>query len=134
MAALVERAYAPWVPVIGRRPAPMDDDYAARCAAGEALLLDHEDRLAGLLVLVPAQDHLWIDNIAIEPALKGQGLGRALMAAAEDEARRLGLPELRLLTNALMASNIALYRRLGFIETTRREEHGFSRLFMARRL
>ncbi|MFC7608014.1 hypothetical protein [Teichococcus aestuarii] len=34
LAALVGRAYAAYLPVIGRRPAPMDDDYAARIAAG----------------------------------------------------------------------------------------------------
>lgn len=40
LAALAERAYAHYVPVIGRRPAPMDDDYAARIAAGQAHVLE----------------------------------------------------------------------------------------------
>ena len=39
LAALAERAYAHYVPVIGRRPAPMDDDYAARIAAGRPALV-----------------------------------------------------------------------------------------------
>ena len=42
LAAIVERAYGPWVPVVGRRPFPMDDDYAARIAAGEAFVLETE--------------------------------------------------------------------------------------------
>ena len=49
--ALVERAYAPWVPVVGRRPGPMDDDYDARVAAGEAWVLEGEGAVLGLLVL-----------------------------------------------------------------------------------
>ncbi len=134
VAALVERAYAPWVPVIGRRPAPMDDDFDAICAAGEAHLLEAEARILGVIVLEDAPDHLWIDNVAVEPALKGGGLGRLLLAFAEAEARWRGLPSLRLLTNALMASNIAFYARLGYAEVERREEDGFSRVYMEKRL
>jgi ribosomal protein S18 acetylase RimI-like enzyme len=134
VAALVERAYAPWVPVIGRRPAPMDDDYAAICAAGEAHVLEGDGAILGAIVLEDAPDHLWIDNVAVEPSLKGRGLGRALLAFAEAEARRRALPELRLFTNARMASNIALYTRLGYAETERREEDGFSRVYMAKRV
>jgi ribosomal protein S18 acetylase RimI-like enzyme len=112
----------------------MNDDYAARCAAGEAFALVLDEGLAGLIVLGDAPDHLWIDNVAVEPALKGRGLGRRLMAFAEDEARRRQVPEIRLLTNLLMAANIQLYARLGFAETERREEAGFSRIYMAKRL
>jgi ribosomal protein S18 acetylase RimI-like enzyme len=134
LAALVERAYAPWVPVVGRRPAPMQDDYAARCTAGEAFGLFAGARLAGLIVLEDGPDHLWIDNVAVEPAMKSQGLGRRLMDFAEAEARRRGRTEIRLLTNLLMAANIQLYARLGYVETERREEEGFSRIYMAKRL
>jgi hypothetical protein len=33
-----------------------------------------------------------------------------------------------------MLSNIALYARLGYVETDRRVEDGFARVFMAKRL
>ncbi|MGX9962192.1 GNAT family N-acetyltransferase [Roseomonas sp. F4] len=112
----------------------MDDDYVARCEAGEAFVLLRDGGLAALIVLVDGPGHLWIDNVAVEPAFKGQGLGRTLMAFAEAEARRRGLPELRLLTNALMAANIALYTRLGFVETERRTEKGRARVYMAKPL
>lgn len=135
LTALVERAYAPWVPVVGRRPAPMDDDYAARIAAGQVLVQDGPDGApAALLVLEDRPGHLWLDNIALDPARQGTGLGRALMAFVEAEARRRGFGEVRLLTNALMARNIALYARLGYRETDRRGEHGFQRVYMAKTL
>ncbi|MCQ4158834.1 GNAT family N-acetyltransferase [Roseomonas sp. GC11] len=135
LAALVEAAYGPYVPLIGRRPAPMEDDYAARIAAGEAWLVeDATGGPAALLVLEEAPDHLWIDNIAVAPAAQGQGLGRALIRFALAEARRRGLGELRLLTNAAMTRNIALYRRFGFQETERRQEDGFQRVFFKARL
>jgi GNAT superfamily N-acetyltransferase len=135
LAALVQRAYAHYVPVIGRRPAPMDDDYDARCAAGEAFWLpDAKGELAGLIILEEAPDHLWIDNVAVEPTLHHQGLGRVLLAFAEDEARRRGVAELRLLTNERMTRNIGVYARCGYEEYDRREENGFRRVYMRKRL
>ena len=132
--ALAERAYGPWVPVIGQRPMPMQDDYAARVAAGEAWVLEAEGGIRGLLVLEEHPDHLLLDNIAVEPARQGQGDGRLLLDFAEAEARRRGFPEIRLYTNELMARNIALYARRGYAETERRQEKGFRRVFMAKRL
>ena len=134
LAALVERAYAPWVPLLGRRPKPMDDDYAARIAAGEAFLLEREGTLAGAIVLVDAPDHLWVDNVAVDPAAQHRGVGRTLLAFAEAEARRRGQAELRLLTNAGMLRNIALYQRLGYVETAREAVAGTTRVRMAKRL
>ena len=43
-----------------------------------------------------------------------RGLGRRLLAQAEDLARRLGFQEARLFTNGAFAENIALYRHLGY--------------------
>jgi ribosomal protein S18 acetylase RimI-like enzyme len=134
VAALVERAYAPWVAVIGRRPAPMDDNYVARCAAGQAFILEREGVLAAAIVLEDEADHLWLDNVAVDPRWQGKGLGRALLDFAETEGRRRGFAEVRLLTHQKMLSNIALYARLGYVETGRRVEDGFARVFMAKRI
>jgi GNAT superfamily N-acetyltransferase len=134
VAALVERAYAPWVAVIGRRPAPMDDDYAARCAAGQAFVLERDGALAGVLVLEDAADHLWLDNVAVAPDRQGEGIGGALLDFAEAEARRRGFREIRLLTHRMMLSNIAIYARRGYAETSRRTEEGFARVFMTKRI
>ena len=134
VAALVERAYAPWVAVIGRRPAPMDDDYGVRCAAGQAFILERDGARTAVIVLEDAADHLWLDNLAVDPRWQGKGLGRALLDFAEEEARRRGFAEVRLLTHQKMLSNIALYGRLGYVETGRRVEDGFARVFMAKRI
>ena len=134
LAAIVERAYGPWVPVVGRRPFPMDDDYAARIAAGEAFVLETEGEIRGLVVIETHPDHLMLDNIAIEPARQGHGDGRVLLDFVEAEARRRTLPEVRLYTNVLMERNIALYAKRGYAETGRRQEKGFARVFMAKRL
>lgn len=108
LAALVEAAYAPWVPVIGRRPMPMDDDYAARIAAGEAWVLEEASAIRGLVVIEAGPDHLFLDNIAVDPVRRGTGDGRVLLDFVEAEARRRGLPEVRLYTNALDAEHRAV--------------------------
>ena len=69
----------------------MDDDRAARIAAGQAFVPKREGAPAGLIVVERRGDHPWVDNVAAEPALHGQGLGRALLGFADGEARRLGL-------------------------------------------
>jgi ribosomal protein S18 acetylase RimI-like enzyme len=129
---LVERAYEPWIERIGRRPAPMDSDYAALIGAGEVHLLDDGGRAVGLVIVRDLGDHLVVDNVAVDPEHQGRGHGRALLAFAERRAAELGLTELRLYTNALMTENIALYGRLGFRETDRRHDAGFDRVFMSK--
>ena len=131
---LVEAAYGGYVERIGRRPAPMDADYAALIEAGLVTVAERDGALVGLLVLVPEADHLLVENVAVDPAAQRTGLGRRLMAHAEDEARARGLQELRLYTNEKMVENVAWYPRLGYRETERRAESGFSRVFFAKRL
>lgn len=130
LAALVERAYAHYVPVIGRRPAPMDDDYERRVANQQAWVLERDGAIIGLVVLEDAEDHLWLDNIAVDPALGRQGLGRFLMGFVFSEAKRRGVEEVRLLTNEKMVRNIGIYQQLGFSEYDRREEKGLRRVYM----
>lgn len=60
--------------------------------------------------------------------------GRALIGYAEETARAAGFEKLVLCTNGVMTDNIRLYARLGFRETRRAREKGFSRVFMAKSL
>lgn len=133
LAALVEAAYLPWVAIIGCRPGPMADDYAGRIAAGQAWVVGADAPVA-MLVLEDEGDSLLLDNVAVAPSAQGVGLGRYLVGFAEAEARRRGKRQVRLYTHALMAANIALYERLGFVETERRSDKGFDRVFMAKSL
>lgn len=131
---IVAAAYAPYVARLGKPPGPMLDDYRARIAAGTVWVVEQAGGLAGLLVLLDAPDHLLLDNVAVDPARHGQGLGRRLIAFAEAEAARRGHRDLRLYTHALMHENQALYSRLGFVETHRAEQAGYPRVFMRKQV
>lgn len=129
--AVVAAAYSVYIERIGKTPGPMHDDYAARIAAGAVSVAEDADgTIAAVLVLLPKPDHLLLDNVAVRPDRQHRGLGRGLIDFAEAEARRQGFAELRLYTHQRMSENIALYRRLGFVETGRRQEAGYERVFM----
>jgi len=55
-----------------------------------------------------------VKNMAVAPSLQGRGLGRALMAAAIDLARREGRSALVVTTAAADTGNLRFYQRLGF--------------------
>lgn len=132
--ALVRAAYDRYVARIGIEPLPMVADYGVAVRTHQLWVVEAGDGLRAVLELVPAADHLLVENIAVAPDRQSAGLGRRLMAFAEAEARRHGLAELRLYTNEKMTENIAFYGRLGFVETHRQLRDGRHALFMARRL
>jgi ribosomal protein S18 acetylase RimI-like enzyme len=132
--ALVRRAYALYVPRMGQEPAPMLADYRALIEAGEVQVLEEAGAPVALIVLRPDEDALFVENIAVDPLVQRKGHGRALLAFAEREARRLGLTAIRLYTNAAMTENLAYYPRLGFRETDHREEDGYSRVYFEKRV
>ena len=133
--ACAEAAYSRYVAAIGRRPAPMDADYAAHIAAGEAhVAVDGEDRLLGFIVFFEDEGAMQLENVAVSPAATGQGIGKALVAFCETEARRKGLTRVSLYTNEKMTENLNIYPHLGYHETERRTEHGFNRVFFEKRV
>jgi ribosomal protein S18 acetylase RimI-like enzyme len=127
-------AYRRYVPRIGREPAPMVADFAALVAAGEIHVLLAGAALAGFVVIRPGADHLFIENVAVHPDRQGRGIGRKLLAFAESAAVARGLPALKLYTNVKMTENFPFYESLGFVETERRHEDGFDRVYMIKRL
>jgi ribosomal protein S18 acetylase RimI-like enzyme len=130
---IAQRAYGIYVERIGRRPAPMDDDYDERIRASSVFVAD-DDGVVGLIVLVATPDHLLIENVAVDPDHQRAGVGRALLSLAEDYAGELGLARLRLYTNVAMVENIRLYTRLGYEEDHRHIGDGFQRVYMSKRL
>jgi ribosomal protein S18 acetylase RimI-like enzyme len=133
--ACAEAAYARYVEAIGRKPAPMVADFAARIAAGRVhVATDPAGRVTGFVIFHAEGRAMLLENVAVLPALAGQGIGGALIRFCEDTARRRGLDAVRLYTNAKMTDNLALYPRLGYVEVDRRTEDGFDRVFFEKRL
>ena len=132
--ALVKAAYQPYVERIGREPGPMTDDYGRAVDTGHVWVAQQGDRVVGLLVLEPAEDHLLLRNVAVLPQVQGLGVGSRLLQFAEEQARALGLLQIRLYTNAAMTENLAYYPRRGYRETHRSTNDGFHRVFFTKDL
>jgi ribosomal protein S18 acetylase RimI-like enzyme len=129
--AIAQAAYVKYVPRIGRAPAPMVADFDALIASGHAVVVEGGGAIKGYMISWPEADAYFIDNIAVDPAHQGQGLGRYLIAHAAAQADRLGLPAVRLYTNVAMTENLAMYARIGFVETHRTVEDGFQRVYLS---
>ncbi|MBB3018658.1 ribosomal protein S18 acetylase RimI-like enzyme [Microvirga lupini] len=132
--ALVAVAYVQYIPLIGQKPGPMSDDYSALIEKRCVYVLSDENTPAGMLVLLPEDEAMLLDNVAVHPDSQGRGYGRALIAFAERLSIERGFKAIRLYTNEVMTENIRLYERLGFAETHRAEEKGFRRVYMTKPL
>jgi len=130
----VRAAYAPYVARIGREPGPMLDDYATLIRKKRVYVFDHRGEVQGILVLIPEDGTMLLDNVAVAPAAKGQGVGRQLLEFAERVACDEGYQSIRLYTHEKMTENIGLYARIGYVETHRGEEKGFQRVYMMKKL
>ena len=70
----------------------------------------------------------------LRPSCQGRGLGRRLMDACLDEARRLGCRALRLDTQAKLEAAVHLYRAYGFSEIPRYNDNHRADIWMERSL
>ena len=131
---IVQAAYAHYIARIGREPGPMLDDYAALIDAGRVHVGMRDGVVQGILVLIPQNDAMLLDNVAVAPEAQGSGLGRLLIAFAERAAIKANYGAIELYTNEAMTENIALYASLGYAETHRVEENGFRLVCMLKPL
>lgn len=88
---------------------------------GSAVVLAAEIRgaVVGFCQLEPGQGESWIESIAVEPSRQGNGIGKALLVAALDEAAKRTGPRVRLSVSDRNAPAYVLYRRLGFAVTAK---------------
>ena|ERR1017187_4809538 len=100
--ACVRAAYSRYLVRMDKEPAPMHADYEALIAQGVVYVLADEDGVRGVLVMMPQERSLLVENIAIDPRFQGQGLGQVLMVFVEQQARKEQLNEIRLYTTDVL--------------------------------
>ncbi len=116
-----------------RRPNPVDViqnfDRLVRIVQSRehaALIADDAGEPVGFLLMldslpdeVTGQEQGFIAYMAVERGRRGGGIGAALLAAAEDEARKRGLPYMALMVTEENAAARALYERAGYLTERR---------------
>jgi GNAT superfamily N-acetyltransferase len=77
-------------------------------------------------------DDCWLEDIFVEEAARGSGLGRALVEAAFERARERGCARMELDVNEANSGALKLYESMGFESST--DPPGGRNLLMRRRL
>jgi GNAT superfamily N-acetyltransferase len=131
---LVMAAYGHYPGQIGMVPRPMTEDYAQVIKNNQVTVAESHGTLVGVIVLAVTDEGFLIDNVAVGPSHRGKGLGKALLAFAEAEARRAGFDSIYLYTHEKMMENIALYLKIGYVEYDRRSQGEFSLVYMRKQL
>ena len=134
VSALVDAAFAVYVPRTGGKPLAMLDDYPALISQGVVHIVEDVGELAGVVVLIPKDGAMMLHCVAVRPDAQGRGLGRLLLTFSEMKAREAGYDVIKLITNQAMTENLAIYKHYGYAETHRGEVKGRHAVYMAKQL
>lgn len=105
-------------------PAPTETELAAICESEASVLLlavdrDAADHILGSLTLawfrIPTGVRAWIEDVVVDEAARGQGVGDLLNRAALDRARELGAKTVDLTSRPSREAANRLYQRIGFV-------------------
>ncbi len=117
--AVINRAYVVEAPFIkGDRASAADiGDTIAAADSTYLLMFDSAEvqaRIIGALKIELQGDRAHIGPIAVEPARQGTGVGKALVAAAEEYARKRGVAHIDLCVMSFRPTLLPFYESLGF--------------------
>lgn len=97
---------------------PLADFHRARAGAASDVLLAMEGTAILGTAMIGHDGHRgWIYYLASSPARRGEGVGRALVAAAEDWVKARGIPKIQLMVRNTNRGVMDFYRAEGFAET-----------------
>lgn len=105
---------------------PRTDATALRELMQKAAILIAEDDSGRVLASVCVEvrcERCYFGMLAVHPERQGGGLGRALVAAAESYCRGRGGKHMDITVLTLRPELPPLYRKLGYVETGRKEFH-----------
>ncbi|NQV99098.1 MAG: GNAT family N-acetyltransferase [Rhodospirillales bacterium] len=127
-------AYTPYLSRMDKRPAPMDADFDEDLRCGNLFVAVDGETVAGFIVTFAREQDQFIENIAVASSAQNRGIGYRLMVFAEAQAEQNRKRFLRLYTNEKMLESLAFYLRLGYVETRRRRQQGYNRVYLEKRL
>ena len=95
---------------------PRADIALARASPMSEVLAGRSDDRVVASAMVGSDGHRgWVYYLATEPALRRQGLGRAMLQACEAWVRQRGVPKIQLMVRAGNATTIGFYEALGYL-------------------
>lgn len=115
-------AFAELVPQLSRTsppPTAAELGEIARCAESDLFVAELDGRIVGALTLatyrIPTGLKAWIEDVVVDAAARGHGVGEALNQAALDSARARGAKHVSLTSRPSREAANRLYQRIGFV-------------------
>lgn len=90
-----------------------------------AIIAERNGRIVGCVMVKLVEDDLYFGRLSVVPEARGQGIGRRLVEAVEDEARRRELAGVRLGVRIVLVENQRFFLSLGYVEVSREAHEGF---------
>lgn len=118
----LEEAFARLMPQLSPRLGAPSREELRRVAGsetGELLAAVAGERIVGVLTLAwydaPSGRKAWIEDVVVDAAARGRGIGEALVREALALACREGVARVMLTSNATRRAAHRLYERMGFV-------------------
>ena len=111
------------VPQLSRSNPPPSLDAVRAILAHEAItqfVARDDGRIVGVSTLavfpIPTARRAWVEDVIVDDARNGQGIGRRLTEAMLDRARELGCATVDLTSRPSREAANHLYKKIGFVE------------------
>ncbi|SHL86443.1 GNAT family N-acetyltransferase [Flavobacterium saccharophilum] len=80
-----------------------------------------DDQIIGSVLLVEKEHQLYLGMLTVSPELQNSGIGKKMLAEAENHAKALGLSSIIMTVISVREELIAWYKRHGYVDTGERE-------------
>ena len=103
------------------------ETFAAEAEAGVGYLAERDGAVIACGFGKMKGDAFYLGKIAVAPAARGAGLARAIVDAASEDAKRLGLAALEVEARIELTENHRVFAALGFVRTAETAHPGYDR-------
>jgi len=79
------------------------------------------DTIIGSVLLIEKEHQLYLGMLTVSPELQNSGIGKKLLAEAENHAKALGLSSIIMTVISVREELVAWYKRHGYVDTGERE-------------
>jgi ribosomal protein S18 acetylase RimI-like enzyme len=80
-----------------------------------------DQKIAGCVLLEKKKQHLYLGMLSVSPQIQAQGIGKKLLSAAEDYAKKIHCTVIEMTVISVRQELIAWYQRNGYTDTGKRQ-------------